>query len=221
SEYQYIPCSVMSLMLNRKQQGKLADVEIVAESILRLFNNEIFVFQIISASARRMTILNPLREVTFAYLEVSYYRWILIVLIAPIFIFYFRSFLANINTNLYMTLRPDFEVVALPHSKQPDSTPCGIFCLKFTEKLIKEEELLLPSQPNDIFQYRLDILENCIIRELCRHCGCKMTPGKENIIQWIGCDECGEFWFHYQCMNTNESYKAVYESRIVCVFCEI
>ncbi|KAL3854185.1 hypothetical protein ACJMK2_013463, partial [Sinanodonta woodiana] len=133
------------------------------------------------------------------------------------------SFLANSNRHVHMTLWTDWEVVTLPHSKQPDSTSCGIFCLKFAEKFLHNDDLLLPSEPKDIFQYRLDILESIgknqdsAIIELCRLCGCSMPSGKENRVQWIGCDKCGEFWFHYQCMKTNMSYNAVCESRYMCI----
>ncbi|KAK3576764.1 hypothetical protein CHS0354_014579 [Potamilus streckersoni] len=214
SEYQYIPCCVMSLMLSSKHQCKVADVEVTAESIIGLFNmgRRHWILVIISASVRRMTVLNPLGEVD-ELLTSLLSTW--------------KSFLANSPTNFSLTLGPNWEVVTIPHSKQLDSTSCGIFCLKFAEKLLKQEELLLPSKPNNIFQYRLDILESIAknqdstIKELCRCCGCKMLLGKEKRVQWIGCDQCGDFWIHYQCMKTNDSYKTVSEIRYVCVFCQI
>ncbi|KAL3888872.1 hypothetical protein ACJMK2_001232 [Sinanodonta woodiana] len=154
---------------------------------------------IISTSARRMIILDPLGEVDASLTG---------------FLFTWKSFLANSNRHVHMTLWTDWEVVTLPHSKQPDITSSGIFCLKFAEKFLHNDDLLLPSEPKDIFQYRLDILES-----IGKNQGI-MPSGKENRVQWIGCCKCGEFWFHYQCMKTNMSYNAVCESRYICVFCE-
>ncbi|KAL3888883.1 hypothetical protein ACJMK2_001243 [Sinanodonta woodiana] len=100
---------------------------------------------IISTSARRMIILDPLGEVDASLTG---------------FLFTWKSFLANSNRHVHMTLWTDWEVVTLPHSKQPDITSSGIFCLKFAEKFLHNDDLLLPSEPKDIFQYRLDILES-------------------------------------------------------------
>ncbi|KAL3868427.1 hypothetical protein ACJMK2_041235, partial [Sinanodonta woodiana] len=169
-------------------------IEIAAESIIGLFNNgrRHWILVIISTSARRMIILDPLGEVD-ASLTGFLSTW--------------KSFLANSNRHVHMTLWTDWEVVALPHTKQPDSTSCGIFCLKFAEKFLHNDDFIGKNQDSAII-------------ELCRLCGCSMPSGKENRVQWIGCDKCGEFWFHYQCMKTNMSYNAVCESRYICVFCE-
>ncbi|XP_030194773.1 uncharacterized protein LOC115529827 [Gadus morhua] len=97
----------------------------------------------------------------------------------------------------------------VPHSLQQDSTSCGIFAIKYAEKVLAEESPTFPNTEGAVVNYRREITvallnETDDLSELCHHCG----EGEEarggsqdrpNATDWIQCDTCGR-WYHEGCV---------------------
>ncbi|XP_038141231.1 proteoglycan 4-like [Cyprinodon tularosa] len=95
------------------------------------------------------------------------------------------------------------------HPKQTDSTSCGVFVLKFAEKLLRREEMVFQTNSTAITQHRREIAVKLLLQtdnlsNICRYCG---EEEHENDFNWIQCDVCLR-WFHQICMNNPSPEKA-------------
>nr|XP_047140424.1 uncharacterized protein LOC105847994 [Hydra vulgaris] len=63
----------------------------------------------------------------------------------------------ELKWNTYLKQRygvsENFQILTLPHAKQSDSISCGVFCLKFAENIVNNEELLqfFPNKEIDLY----------------------------------------------------------------------
>ncbi|KAK0134806.1 hypothetical protein N1851_029482 [Merluccius polli] len=94
----------------------------------------------------------------------------------------------------------------VPHSLQLDFTSCGIFAIKYAEKVLAEESPTFPNSEEAVVDYRREIAVTLLnetddLSELCHCCG----EGEEvrgggsqdrpDANDWIQCDTCGR-WYH-------------------------
>ncbi|CAL8234857.1 unnamed protein product, partial [Arctogadus glacialis] len=64
----------------------------------------------------------------------------------------------------------------VPHPHQPDSTSCGVFAIKFMEKILNGEELQFPVGRKDVAELRRQIATTLLresddLTNLCFNCG--------------------------------------------------
>ncbi|XP_035999447.1 sentrin-specific protease 2-like [Fundulus heteroclitus] len=95
------------------------------------------------------------------------------------------------------------------HPVQTDSTSCGVFVLKFAEKLLRREEMFFQTNPTAINELRREIAVKLLLRtdnlsDICCYCG---EEEHENDFNWIQCDVCLR-WFHQLCMQNPPPEKA-------------
>ncbi|XP_019216235.1 sentrin-specific protease 1 isoform X1 [Oreochromis niloticus] len=89
------------------------------------------------------------------------------------------------------------------HPKQLDATSCGVFALKFAEKILQKESIDFPSTKKAINTHRLQIattllLETDDLTNICLFCG---EEEHETDNKWIQCEMCLR-WFHQLCMKS-------------------
>ncbi|XP_072562184.1 uncharacterized protein [Paramormyrops kingsleyae] len=105
----------------------------------------------------------------------------------------------------------------MPHSLQPDGSSCGIFVLKYAEKILAEEPLIFSTTRSAVCKYRKKVAVKLLkqtddLRELCHYCGEKISkvdsddPQNEKHTDWIQCDACGR-WYHLTCVGTTDTSK--------------
>lgn len=119
-----------------------------------------------------------------------------------------------------------WDIGTVPHTKQMDSTSCGLFCLMFAEKYVKNEALTFQIDKSVMEAYKRHMVDTLIqnvdetlVLKLCRICS-MTTPKKKNAdAQWVGCDECGMYWVHFCCLQTKNSFSQLISSKWVCDLC--
>ncbi|KAJ8349420.1 hypothetical protein SKAU_G00245500 [Synaphobranchus kaupii] len=89
---------------------------------------------------------------------------------------------------------------SLPHGLQQDGTSCGIFALKFAEKVLEGEALDTKVSLGAVNKWRLEVATTLLqesddLSNLYHYCGCEENEDTE----WVCCEICGR-WFHYQCV---------------------
>ncbi|XP_072570584.1 sentrin-specific protease 2-like isoform X2 [Paramormyrops kingsleyae] len=83
----------------------------------------------------------------------------------------------------------------MPHSLQPDGSSCGIFVLKYAEKILAEEPLIFSTTRSAVCKYRKKVAVKLLkqtddLRELCHYCGEKISkvdsddPQNEKHTDW-------------------------------------
>ncbi|CAL8256057.1 unnamed protein product [Gadus morhua 'NCC'] len=107
----------------------------------------------------------------------------------------------------------------VPHPHQPDSTSCGVFAIKFMEKILNGEELQFPVGQKDVAELRRQIATTLLresdnLTNLCFNCGEeKADDSGEAELTWISCDACGR-WFHHACVGRPKT-----EDNFLCAAC--
>ncbi|XP_074655369.1 uncharacterized protein LOC141908960 [Tubulanus polymorphus] len=89
------------------------------------------------------------------------------------------------------------------HSKQLDSSSCGVFVLKFAESILANETLEFDNTSSAIDQYRFEIamwLMGSIATDPSKMCCLCCHASSIHVTDWIGCDRCFR-WFHLACYN--------------------
>ncbi|XP_026026956.1 uncharacterized protein LOC113024268 isoform X2 [Astatotilapia calliptera] len=89
------------------------------------------------------------------------------------------------------------------HPKQVDATSCGVFALKFAEKILRKESIDFLSTKKAINTHRLQIattllLETDDLTNICHFCG---EEEHETDNKWIQCEMCLR-WFHQLCVKS-------------------
>ncbi|CAI5692190.1 unnamed protein product [Oreochromis niloticus] len=89
------------------------------------------------------------------------------------------------------------------HPKQVDAASCGVFALKFAEKILRKESIDFPSTKKAINTHRLQIattllLETDDLTNICHFCG---EEEHETDNKWIQCEKCLR-WFHQLCLKS-------------------
>nr|XP_024660216.1 uncharacterized protein LOC101473401 [Maylandia zebra] len=89
------------------------------------------------------------------------------------------------------------------HPKQVDATSCGVFALKFAEKILRKESIDFPSTKKAINTHRLQIattllLETDNLTNICHFCG---EEEHETDNKWIQFEMCLQ-WFHQLCVKS-------------------
>ncbi|XP_038144489.1 sentrin-specific protease 2-like [Cyprinodon tularosa] len=102
------------------------------------------------------------------------------------------------------------------HPKQTDATSCGLFTLKFAEKILRKEKISFPTTKKEINKHRMKIATTLLLStddlsNLCHFCGEKNTD-IEDI--WIQCDDCFR-WYHLQCVGNPDP-----QQDYVCFACQ-
>ncbi|XP_041843701.1 uncharacterized protein LOC121641551 [Melanotaenia boesemani] len=109
-----------------------------------------------------------------------------------------RAFLRNKGCNVSRWTCDTVE-----HPFQTDGTSCGVFSLKFAEKILQNERIHFSATQQAINRYRMEIavtllLQTDDLNDLCFYCG---TKEHETDIDWIQCDICLR-WFHQTCVGS-------------------
>ncbi|KAM9751326.1 uncharacterized protein ACNS7B_008209 [Menidia menidia] len=94
------------------------------------------------------------------------------------------------------------------HPKQQDSTSCGVFSLKFAEKILSKEVVDFPVSNEAVYSMRLEIAVRLILnsddlKDLCHFCG---EMESDSDVNWIQCDLCLR-WFHQACVGSPPTEK--------------
>ncbi|XP_056007382.1 uncharacterized protein LOC125672780 isoform X3 [Ostrea edulis] len=154
--------------------------------------------KMISCIEKRLTVLDPLGESKMT-MQCILSTW--------------KNFLRISKKNTSLSCG-NWYVNTIPHTKQQDSSSCGIFCLMFVEKLLEEEALFFNTCSDAITAFRVKVASRIIenqddetLHSLCRICQkTDSMKGKLRYIDWVGCDDCGLFWCHFSCMKMSSSY---------------
>ncbi|XP_056007375.1 uncharacterized protein LOC125672780 isoform X2 [Ostrea edulis] len=157
-----------------------------------------WVLIMISCIEKRLTVLDPLGESKMT-MQCILSTW--------------KNFLRISKKNTSLSCG-NWYVNTIPHTKQQDSSSCGIFCLMFVEKLLEEEALFFNTCSDAITAFRVKVASRIIenqddetLHSLCRICQkTDSMKGKLRYIDWVGCDDCGLFWCHFSCMKMSSSY---------------
>ncbi|XP_050414391.1 uncharacterized protein LOC126828582 [Patella vulgata] len=210
SNYQYLKCTLMSMIFDVRQQAAVSELEIVGETVIGVLNigSNHWMLIVIYINTKTILLVDPLGELERSKKEILQ-NW--------------RNFI-NINESVCSTV-DGWVVNGIPHPKQPDSISCGVLCLKFAEKIISGLEVSFSVTDNDLSTYRMEILKTIFkiqgstVSDICRICSTKYPKGQVNNIQWIGCDKCMVFWVHYKCMRTLKTFSELSTLVYICPLC--
>ncbi|XP_069103556.1 coiled-coil domain-containing protein 8 homolog isoform X2 [Argopecten irradians] len=140
---QYLPCSVMSLIFDPSMQHKVMEMDIENPELCGMINvrGQHWIFCFMDMKSRDIVIIDPLGE-NWSTLQRLLQSWI--------------RFMELQSRN------SSWRVRTVLHSKQMDSTSCGIFCLKFAENFLQGRTLNVFDKPDDIQAYRIEVLKEIL-----------------------------------------------------------
>lgn len=211
SNLEYINCAQLAMLLSKRNQGAVTDFEFVSEEAFGVYNigRKHWVLVIFNFKSRELVVMDPLGELAIT-LRTIFTSWI-----------------------NYLKLKNDphhhqWQVLTKKHPKQQDSTSCGVYCLMFADKYIASESMDFRTNVESIASFRQNILQTILenpdedlLLKICRICCLKDPRSKAKEVNWVGCDRCGMFWCHFECMKVkNTTFSTFHSKEWFCRFCK-
>nr|XP_022287307.1 uncharacterized protein LOC111100026 isoform X5 [Crassostrea virginica] len=219
SDFEYMNCALFSMVMSAHLHDGTVDCEISSQYLLGFFNlgRCHWVLIVIDCRSSTIYVLDPLGE-TSKLLKSVLGNW--------------RNYLKSSKYNTSLAESP-WAVQTLPHVKQQDSNSCGIFCLMFAEKMLHGNDLVFPCNNAVVASFRRKvvslIIQNqdlTVLMGLCRICRqSQRHRERQEEINWVGCDECGQFWCHFLCLKAHfkisEDFNQFSQRKWKCCVCSV